>query len=73
MSCGKKISSFNKYQISDALEREGEYGLARSVRHGDCLDFWQLRRAEDALERRGIRNHWDYSEDSCGCDSGEDY
>lgn len=67
MSCGTKINSHDRYGLSEALEREGEYGLARDVCIGECLDRRSLLRAEDALERQGMRRHLDYREDNCHC------
>ena len=71
MSCGTRLDSHDRYGLADSLEREGEYRLARAVRHGECLDHYELRRAEDALERQGLRPRWDFEERTCRC-SGED-
>jgi hypothetical protein len=67
MRCGTRVNSYDTYEIARNLESEGEHSLAQSVRRGDCLDSYDLRRAEDALERQGLQKHWDYTEDLCHC------
>lgn len=69
MSCGTKINSHDNYELSRSLESEGEYNIAEKVRRGDCLDSYDLRRAEDALDRQGMQEHWDYREDRCHCET----
>jgi len=71
MSCGTRIISHDNYELARELEREGEYGLASDIRQGRCLDNWGLRRAESALERRGMQERWDYNEDRCHCSAEE--
>lgn len=68
MSCGTRIITHDRYDLARKLEDEGEYSLAQSVRRDDCLDRYDLRRAEDALERRGVQRHWDYDERNCYCE-----
>lgn len=72
MSCGTRISSHDRYDLADKLEREGEYNLAINVRRDECLDSCQLRRAEDALERQGVQRGWDYREHNCHCSHDEE-
>ena len=72
MSCGTRLESHDDYELARRLEWEGEYSLAQQVRRGDCLDSWELRRAEDALERQGMSRHWDYREDRCRCSTGDE-
>ena len=72
MSCGTKLEGAHhgfseRYEISEKLESEGEYSLALKVRHGDCLDSYDLRRAESALDRQGLNRNWDYREENCQC------
>lgn len=74
MSCGTKISttfSFQRHDLVDALEREGEYSIARRVMHDDCLDSHDLRRAESALDRQGKSKYFDYREENCRCETEE--
>lgn len=71
MSCGTKITGHDRYGLAEALEREGEYSLGQKVQRGECLDRHDLRRAEDALERRGLSRHWDYNEQNCHCETEE--
>lgn len=77
MGCGTKIdgrlhSWSEREDLADALERDGEWRLARSVRHRDCLDDHDLRRAERSLEREGLSKHFDYREEQCVCRPDED-
>jgi hypothetical protein len=71
MSCGTRIVTHDRYDLADALEREGEYTLSSKVRRDECLDSYDLRRTEDILGRRGFQRHWDYSERNCYCDEDE--
>ena len=73
MSCGTRITTHDRYGLADALEREGEYNLAIKVRRDECLDRYDLRRTEDALEHRGLQRHWDYDERNCYCEEEEQY
>ena len=73
MSCGTRLESHDDYELARALEREGEHGLAQQVRRGDCLDSYDLRRAEHSLERQGISKGWDYREDQCHCSTEDEY
>lgn len=78
MSCGTRITPrFDSYwereELADRLEREGEYRLANAVKHGDCLDDYDLRRAENALDYQGMHRSFDYNEESCRCSTDEDY
>lgn len=78
MGCGTKITSSycsygSEYELSERLEREGEHNLAAKVRHRECLDSYDLRRAEDALERQGLSRHWDFKEENCHCSTEDDY
>jgi len=72
MSCGTRLYSHDDYELARNLEREGEYGLASQVRRGECLDSYDLRRAEHALERTGMQRDWDYKEERCHCSTDED-
>jgi len=67
MSCGTRINSHDNYELARRLESEGEYSLAQNVRRADCLDSYDLRRAEHALDRQGLQEGWDYKEDHCHC------
>lgn len=71
MGCGTRLTTHDRYALSDRLEREGEYNLAIAVRRDECLDSWELRRVEGALERQGLQRHWDYDERNCHCESEE--
>jgi hypothetical protein len=77
MSCGTKLtrhtdSYSDRHELSERLEREGEFRLAHDVRNGDCLSSYDLRRAESALERQGMQRNWDYRENGCHCSSEEE-
>lgn len=77
MSCGTKIegrfqSWGEREDLANALERDGESRLARAVRHGDCLDDFDLRRAEHALEHEGLSRLFDYRETTCPCATEEE-
>jgi len=74
MSCGTKIIGAHRtyserYDLSEKLENEGEYRLARAVRHGECLGWSDLRRAENALESQGMSRNWDFREEHCQCET----
>lgn len=78
MSCGTKIegrfhSWVEREELAEKLEQEGEYRIARSVKYGDCLDSYDLHRAERALERHDLSRYFDYRETPCHCsiDEGE--
>lgn len=72
MSCGTRIDTHDRYDLAEALEREGEYSLASKVRRDECLDSYDLRRTEDALEHQGLTRHWDYNECNCYCEEEEE-
>lgn len=78
MSCGTKLqgrfgSWAERDELADRLDRDGESRIAHAVRHGDCLDSGDLRRAERTLEHDGLMRHFDYREERCRCswDDGE--
>jgi hypothetical protein len=76
MSCGTKIegrfhSYYERQDLADALDREGEYRLADKVKRQECLDDGELRRAERSLDSRGLSKHFDYREERCACRSDE--
>jgi hypothetical protein len=76
MSCGTKLEGrFYSYSeredLADALEREGEYRLAQSVKRGDCLGYSELDRAKSALDWQGV-SRWDYNESECRCSHEEE-
>lgn len=76
MSCGTKIDGrFHSWgereDLADALEREGEWRIARAVRHRDCLDASDLTRAERALDRQNLSKRFDYREEDCRCQPEE--
>jgi hypothetical protein len=79
MSCGTKIegrfySWSEREELAERLEREGEpYRVVRAVRHGDCLDDGDARRAERALESQGLSRHFDYRKTKCHCSTDEEY
>ena len=77
MSCGMKLTPrFNSWhereELADALEREGEFRLARAIKHEECLDSGDLRRAESALERQGLDKRHDFREEPCRCSTEEE-
>jgi hypothetical protein len=71
MICGTKIETHDRYELASSLEKEGEYSLASKIRRNECLDSYQLRRTENALESQGLARHWDYSERNCYCEEDE--
>jgi len=77
MSCGTKIdgrfhSWSEREDLADALENEGKWRAARAVRRQECLDDHDLRKAEQALENRGLSKHFDFREERCMCSTDED-
>lgn len=77
MSCGTKLQPrFNSYnerrELSDRLEREGEYRLAHDVRNEECLSDYDLRRARSALERQGLSKYHDFREMPCHCSTDDE-
>jgi hypothetical protein len=77
MSCGTRLSPrwdswSEREELGYKLEREGEYQLADKVRHGDCLDYYDLNRAKDALDRQGLHSDFDYEEERCHCSTEEE-
>ena len=77
MSCGTKIegrfhSWSERQNLADALEREGESRVARAVRYGDCLNDFDLHRAERALEYQNLSRQFDYRESRCACSTEDE-
>lgn len=78
MSCGSRIrgyygdSHYDRDEIADRLEAEGEYRIAREVRHGDCLDSHDLERAKRALDWQDQREYFDYRVEKCYCEEREE-
>lgn len=78
MICGSKLegrfhSYFERLELAERLENEGEYRLADKVKRGDCLDGYELRHAERALESQGLSRHFDYKIEDCHCSTEEEY
>lgn len=78
MSCGTRLkgrfgdSYIDRDELAEKLEEEGEWSIARQVRHGDCLDDHQLRRAERALDWQNMSKNFDYKEERCTCSTDEE-
>jgi len=78
MSCGTKITGrfsdrhFERDELAEKLEAEGEWRLARSVRRGECLDNYELRKAERALSDKGLSSRFDYRKRECECEPGDE-
>ena len=71
MSCGTRIITHDRYELANALESEGEYSLASKVRRDECMDRYDLRRTEEALQHSGLTPHWDYDLRNCYCEEEE--
>jgi len=76
MSCGTKITGhydgfFEREEVAEKLERDGEFRLAERVKRGECLSYSDLRQAENSLDRQGMRRDWDYKEQRCYCEDEE--
>lgn len=77
MSCGTKINGrhgtlWEREEIVEALEKDGEYRLAQMVRREECFDSLDLRRAESSLMHSNLSKNFDYREDKCRCSTDED-
>jgi hypothetical protein len=77
MSCGTKLtprwnSWHEREELAYKLEQEGEYRLASLVKHEECLDWGDLQRAEQALDRQGQYKDFDYREEQCRCRTEEE-
>lgn len=69
---GMTYSSFEREELARKLENEGEHEAARKVERGDCLGFSERFRAQDALSRAGLSEHFDYREVRCYDDDEEE-
>lgn len=76
MSCGTKLtprfnSWFERDELANKLEEEGEYTLARKVKREECLSYSELNRAQYALERQGV-NSFDLRKQRCACEEEQE-
>ena len=76
MSCGTRLRPrFDTYGERDELAEKIEdesYSLAHKIRHGQCLDSYELRQAERILDEQGLAKYHDYREDPCECRTEEE-
>lgn len=78
MSCGTKLQGrfygwHEREELAEKLEHDGEYQLAEKVKREECLDYGELYRAQQSLERQGMERYHDYKEERCRCSDEDEY
>ena len=71
MSCGRRVELngyYSRDEIAQRLSDAGDWREARAIERKECLSYMELRRVEQALDREGLRENWDYSTRECYCD-----
>ena len=69
----RSFGYWDTYELADKIEGDVGYSIAHKIQRGDCLDSYELRQVENALDSQGMSKNWDYREEICHCRTDDEY